>query len=65
MTQSTHFHQNLAINTDQKFRAEDEGIVEQEKQHFQSSETEKRDEPPEEGLSSTAPEEIANRQNPK
>jgi hypothetical protein len=43
MPKSTHFHQNRdAQITDKKFRPEDEGIYEQEKQEFQGSEQEKK-----------------------
>lgn len=63
--QSTHFHTNIATNTDKKFRPEDEKIYEEEKQHYQGSEEEKRDEPPETGLSSTAPEDVAEGRTPK
>ncbi len=57
--QSTHFHQNIATNTDKKFKPEDENVYQEEKQELQSSETEKKAEPPETGLSSTAPEDVA------
>ena len=63
--QSTHFHQNIATQTDKKFRPEDEGVYQEEKQDLQSSETKKREEPPETGLSSTAPEDVAEGRNPK
>jgi hypothetical protein len=63
--QSTHFHANIATNTDKKFRPDDEGVIQEEKQHLQTSETDKRDEPPETGLSSTAPEDVANERNRK
>ena len=38
MPKSTHEHQKEAINTDRKFRPDDEGIYEREKREFQSSE---------------------------
>jgi hypothetical protein len=63
--QSTHFHTNIATNTDKKFRPEDEHVLEEEKQHLQTSELEKREEPPETGLSSTAPEDVANERDRK
>lgn len=43
MPKSTHFHQvRDATITDKKFRPEDEGIYEQEKQELQTSEQEKK-----------------------
>ena len=43
MPKGTHFHQNHdAIQTDKKFRPEDEGIYQQEKQEFQNSEQDKK-----------------------
>ncbi len=43
MPKSTHFHQNHdAQTTDKKFRPDDEGIYQQEKQEFQESEQEKK-----------------------
>ena len=39
-----HEHQKEAINTDRKFRPDDEHIYAQDKQEFQESETEKREE---------------------
>lgn len=43
MPKSTHFHQvHDATVTDKKFRPEDEGIYEQEKQELQTSEQEKK-----------------------
>ena len=43
MPKGTHFHQNHdATRTDQKFRPEDEGIYQQEKQEFQNSEQDKK-----------------------
>jgi hypothetical protein len=63
--QSTHFHVNIATNTDKKFRPDDEKVYEEEKQELQVSEKEKREEPPETGLSSTAPEDVAEGRNPK
>ena len=43
---STHFHQvHDATVTDKKFRPEDEGIYQQEKQELQQSETEKKADP--------------------
>lgn len=43
MPKSTHFHQNRdAQTTDKKFRPEDEGIIEREKQEFQGSEQDKK-----------------------
>jgi hypothetical protein len=63
--QSTHIHQNIATQTDKKFRPEDEKVYEEEKQHLQGSEEEKREEVPEAGLSSTAPEDVAEGRNPK
>ena len=43
MPKSTHFHQNHdAQNTDRKFRPDDEGIYQQEKQEFQGSEQDKK-----------------------
>jgi len=44
MPKSTHEHQKEAINTDRKFRPYDEHIYAQDKQEFQESETEKREE---------------------
>lgn len=39
MPKATHFHQvHDTQNTDKKFRPDDEGIYEQEKQEFQASE---------------------------
>jgi hypothetical protein len=63
--QSTHFHSNSATQTDKKFRPEDEKVYDEEKQHYQASEEAKREEPPEAGLSSTAPEEVADGRTPK
>lgn len=42
MPKSTHEHQKEAINTDRKFRPDDEGLYAREKQEFQSSEKEKK-----------------------
>ena len=42
MPKSTHQHQKDAINTDKKYRPNDEGIYAQDKQEFQESEQEKR-----------------------
>jgi hypothetical protein len=43
MPKGTYFHQNRDGQlTDKKFRPEDEGIYEQEKQELQSSEQEKK-----------------------
>lgn len=43
MPKSTHFHQTRDVmGTDKKNRPEDEGIYEQEKQEFQSSEKAKK-----------------------
>ena len=43
MPKSTHFHQvRDTMGTDKKFRPDDEGIIEQEKQEFQGSEKEKK-----------------------
>ena len=43
MPKGTHFHQNHdATQTDKKFRPEDEGIYQQEKQEFQNSEQDKK-----------------------
>lgn len=43
MPKSTHFHQaHDAMSTDNKFRPEDAGILKQDKQHFQGSETDKK-----------------------
>ena len=43
MPKSTHFHKvNDTRNTDTKFRPEDEGIYEEEKQEFQGSEKDKK-----------------------
>ena len=44
MPKSTHEHQKEAINTDRKFRPDDGHIYAQDKQEFQESETEKREE---------------------
>jgi len=45
MPKSTHFHQTRDVmGTDKKNRPEDEGIYEQEKQEFQSSEKAKKSE---------------------
>ncbi|HEY8165049.1 MAG TPA: hypothetical protein VIF83_05775 [Gemmatimonadaceae bacterium] len=63
--QSTHFHTNIATQTDKKSRPEDEKVYEEDKQHYQRSEEEKREEPPEMGLSSTAPEDVAEGRTPK
>lgn len=42
MPKATHFHvTHDTQNTDKKFRPEDEGITQQEKQEFQESEQEK------------------------
>lgn len=46
MPKATHFHQvHDTQNTDKKFRPDDEGIYEQEKQEFQASEQSKGSEP--------------------
>ena len=42
MPKSTHQHQKDAVNIDHKFRAEDEHILERDKQDFQASEKEKK-----------------------
>ena len=43
MPKSTHFHQvRDTMSTDKKFRPDDEGIIEQEKQEFQGSEKDKK-----------------------
>jgi hypothetical protein len=42
MPKSTHQHQKDAINTDKKYRPNDEGIYAHDKQEFQESEQEKR-----------------------
>jgi hypothetical protein len=42
MPKSTHQHQKDAINTDKKYRPDDEGIYARDKQEFQESEQEKR-----------------------
>ncbi len=43
MPKSTHFHQaHDAMSTDKKFRPDDEGITQREKQEFQGSETDKK-----------------------
>ena len=43
MPKSTHFHQvRDTMGTDKKFRPDDDGIIEQEKQEFQGSEKEKK-----------------------
>ena len=43
MPKSTHHHQaHDAMSTDNKFRPEDAGILKQDKQHFQESETNKK-----------------------
>ena len=42
MPKSTHEHQKEAVNTDQKFRPDDEGIYSRDKQDFQASEKEKK-----------------------
>lgn len=45
MPKSTHFHVTRdTVNTDKKFRPEDERIYEDEKQEFQGSEQEKKTE---------------------
>lgn len=44
MPKSTHEHQKEAINTDRKFKPDDKHIYAQDKQEFQESETEKREE---------------------
>ena len=45
MPKSTHEHQKEAINTDRKFRPDDEGIYEREKREFQGSEKAKTSRP--------------------
>jgi len=45
MPKSTHQHQEDALTTDKKFRPEDEHIYAHEKQEFQESEIEKREDP--------------------
>lgn len=43
MPKSTHYHQaHDAMSTDNKFRPEDAGILKQDKQQFQGSETNKK-----------------------
>jgi len=43
MPKSTHFHTvRDTVTTDKKFRPDDEGIIEQEKQEFQGSEKDKK-----------------------
>ena len=43
MPKGTHFHKNHdGTQTDKKFRPEDEGIYQQEKQEFQNSEQDKK-----------------------
>lgn len=43
MPKATHFHvTHDTQNTDRKFRPEDEGVIEHEKQEFQESEQEKK-----------------------
>ena len=43
MPKGTHFHVNHdTTQTDKKFRPEDEGIYQQEKQEFQNSEQDKK-----------------------
>jgi hypothetical protein len=42
MPKSTHEHQKEAVNTDRKFRPDDEGLYAREKQEFQASEKEKK-----------------------
>ncbi len=45
MPKGSHFHVNHdGMNTDKKFRPEDEGIYQEEKHEFQSSETAKKEE---------------------
>lgn len=47
MPKSTHFHQTRDVMiTDKKFRPEDEGIYQEEKQEFQESEKDKKTETP-------------------
>ena len=43
MPKSTHQHQEDALTTDKKFRPEDKHIYAHEKQEFQESEIEKRE----------------------
>jgi len=46
MPKSTHFHTvHDTLSTDRKFRPEDEGIYQQEKQEFKASEQGKKTEP--------------------
>ena len=42
MPKSTHEHQKEAVNTDRKFRPDDEALYSREKQEFQASEKEKK-----------------------
>ena len=42
MPKSTHQHQEDSLNTDKKFRPEDEHIYKRDKQEFQASEAEKK-----------------------
>ncbi len=42
MPKTTHQHQEDAVNTDKKFRPEDEHLYAREKQEFQESEKTKR-----------------------
>jgi hypothetical protein len=43
MPKGTHFHQaHDAMNTDKKFRPDDEGILTKDKQEFQGSESAKK-----------------------
>jgi len=44
MPKSTHEHQKEATNTDRKFRPDDEHLYARDKQEFQESEREKREE---------------------
>jgi hypothetical protein len=44
MPKSTHEHQKEATSTDRKFRPDDEHIFAHDRQEFQESETEKREE---------------------
>jgi len=45
MPKSTHQHQEDALTTDKKFRPEDKHIYAHDKQEFQESEMEKREDP--------------------